>query len=96
MGGEFCSRRSGWQVPQNLPVAALLLLPGVTTQPIAALFESGQPLNHWRPTDHRTDCSIPAAAVARVLTLKPTLIMAFGGGGTALPGVPVGGERRLS
>ena len=33
------------------------------------------------PTGHRTDCSTPAAAVAPVLTLKPTLLMALGGGG---------------
>ena len=51
-GGEFCSRRSAWQVPQNLPVAAPLPLSGVATQPIAALSGSGQPLwttggPHW-------------------------------------------------
>lgn len=48
------------------------------------------------PTGHRTDCSTPTAALAHVLTLKPTLLMAFRGRGTALPRVPVGGERRLS
>ena len=59
------------------------------------------PVGVWKasleaPTGHRSDCSTPTAAVAHVLTLKPTLLMAFGGRGTALPRVPGGGERRLS
>lgn len=36
------------------------------------------------PTGHRTDCSTPTAAVARGLTVKPTLLTASGGRGAQL------------